>query len=105
MWVNAESHVYHREGSRFYGTTKKGKYVSEADAIKEGDRAAARDNRSNCKLEIAAVDDSGNNGQKLLCLPGLAAGSLAAETLQERRKQGSQTLLMVCVGVHFSRWR
>jgi hypothetical protein len=41
VWVNTETHVYHKEGSRFYGTTKKGKYVSEADAIKEGDRAAA----------------------------------------------------------------
>ena len=38
VWVNTETHVYHKEGSRFYGTTKKGKYVSEADAIKEGDR-------------------------------------------------------------------
>jgi hypothetical protein len=42
VWVNTETHVYHKEGSRFYGATKKGKYVSEADAIKEGDRAAAR---------------------------------------------------------------
>jgi hypothetical protein len=42
VWVNTETHVYHKERSRFYGTTKKGKYVSEADAIKEGDRAAAR---------------------------------------------------------------
>ncbi|HZR06862.1 MAG TPA: hypothetical protein VFA61_13630 [Candidatus Udaeobacter sp.] len=42
VWVNTESHVYHREGSRFYGTTKKGKYMTEADAIKEGDRAAGK---------------------------------------------------------------
>jgi hypothetical protein len=42
VWVNTETHVYHKEGSLFYGTTKKGKYVSEADAIKEGDRAAAK---------------------------------------------------------------
>jgi hypothetical protein len=42
VWVNTETHVYHKEGSRFYGTTKKGKYVSEADAIKEGDSAAAK---------------------------------------------------------------
>ena len=42
VWVNTETHVYHKEGSRFYGKTKKGKYVSEADAIKEGDRAAAQ---------------------------------------------------------------
>ena len=39
-WVNTESHIYHKEGSRFYGKTKKGKYVSEADAIKEGDKAS-----------------------------------------------------------------
>jgi hypothetical protein len=43
VWVNTATHVYHTEGSRFYGTTKKGKYVSEADAIKEGDRAAAKE--------------------------------------------------------------
>jgi hypothetical protein len=42
VWVNTETHVYHKEGSRFYGKTKKGKYVSEADAIKEGDREAAK---------------------------------------------------------------
>jgi hypothetical protein len=41
VWVNTETHVYHKEGSRFYGTTKKGKYVSEADAIKEGDTAGS----------------------------------------------------------------
>jgi hypothetical protein len=40
VWVNTETHVYHKEGSRFYGTTKKGKYMTEAEAAKEGDRAA-----------------------------------------------------------------
>jgi hypothetical protein len=40
VWVNTETHVYHREGSRFYGTTQKGKYMTEADAIKEGNKAA-----------------------------------------------------------------
>jgi hypothetical protein len=42
VWVNTETHVYHREGSRFYGTTKKGKYMTEAEAMKEGARAAAK---------------------------------------------------------------
>jgi hypothetical protein len=42
VWVNTETHVYHREGSHFYGTTKKGKYMTEAEAIKEGDRAAGK---------------------------------------------------------------
>jgi hypothetical protein len=40
VWVNTETHVYHKEGSRFYGTTKKGKYMTEAEAIKEGHKAA-----------------------------------------------------------------
>ncbi len=38
VWVNTETHVYHKEGSRFYGTTKKGTYMTEAAAIKEGDK-------------------------------------------------------------------
>src|SRR5262249_38111925 len=42
VWVNTATHIYHREGSRFYGTTKKGKYMTEAEAIKEGDKAAAK---------------------------------------------------------------
>jgi hypothetical protein len=40
VWVNTETHVYHKEGSRFYGTTKKGKYMTEDEAMKEGARAA-----------------------------------------------------------------
>ena len=40
VWINTETHVYHKEGSRFYGTTKKGKYTTEAEAIKEGNKAA-----------------------------------------------------------------
>ena len=40
VWVNTEKHVYHRAGSRFYGTTKKGKYLTEREAILMGNRAA-----------------------------------------------------------------
>jgi hypothetical protein len=40
VWVNTEKHVYHREGSRFYGTTKKGKYITEREAIQTGNKAA-----------------------------------------------------------------
>ena len=43
VWVNTETHVYHKEGTRFYGKTKKGKYVTEPEAIKEGDKAAKRE--------------------------------------------------------------
>ena len=40
VWVNSETHVYHKEGSKWYGRTKNGKYESEQDAIKEGAHAA-----------------------------------------------------------------
>jgi hypothetical protein len=43
VWVNTDSHIYHKEGSRFYGKTKKGKYMTEQEAVKEGDRAAAKE--------------------------------------------------------------
>jgi hypothetical protein len=39
VWVNTETHVYYKEGSRLYGTTKNGKYMSEAEAVKEGNKA------------------------------------------------------------------
>jgi len=41
VWVNTETHMYHREGSRFYGTTKKGKYMTEAEAVKAGNKPGA----------------------------------------------------------------
>ena len=40
VWVNTDSKVFHREGDRWYGKTKQGKYMTEADALKEGYRPA-----------------------------------------------------------------
>lgn len=40
VWVNLDSKVYHREGDPWYGKTKHGKYMTEAEAQKAGYRAA-----------------------------------------------------------------
>ena len=40
VWVNLDSGVYHKEGTRWYGRTKNGKFMNETDAIKAGYRAA-----------------------------------------------------------------
>lgn len=40
VWVNAATQVYHCPGSRHYGTTAEGEYMSEAAARGGGNRAA-----------------------------------------------------------------
>lgn len=36
VWVNLDTKVFHREGDRYYGKTKNGKFMTEADAAKAG---------------------------------------------------------------------
>jgi hypothetical protein len=40
VWVNLSTKVFHREGDRYYGNTKSGKFMTEADAVKAGYREA-----------------------------------------------------------------
>jgi DNA uptake protein ComE-like DNA-binding protein len=40
VWVNLDTKIYHREGDRWYGRTVHGKYMTEAEAIREGDRVS-----------------------------------------------------------------
>lgn len=42
VWANVESGVYHVEGGPFYGKTRKGEWMSEAEAVKAGFRKARR---------------------------------------------------------------
>lgn len=40
VWVNEKSKAYHCEGSKFYGKTKQGAYMTESDAKTQGDHSA-----------------------------------------------------------------
>jgi hypothetical protein len=43
VWVSTASGVYHKPGSRYYGKTKQGKYMTEADTKKAGYHATAKE--------------------------------------------------------------
>ena len=40
VWVNTRSHFYHCQGTRYYGNTAAGTFMSEGDAVKAGNRPA-----------------------------------------------------------------
>lgn len=42
VWVNKESKVFHREGSRYFGNTKSGEFLKESDAVAQGYREAGK---------------------------------------------------------------
>lgn len=41
VWVNTSSSVYHCPGTRYYGATKRGEYMSQSAAQKAGHRPAS----------------------------------------------------------------
>jgi hypothetical protein len=42
VWVNTDSGIFHKEGDRWYGKTKQGEFMTEADALKKGYREAKK---------------------------------------------------------------
>jgi Helix-hairpin-helix motif len=46
VWVNPKSKIYHVEGDRYYGKTKNGQWMTEADAIKAGYRKSKQHARN-----------------------------------------------------------
>lgn len=56
VWVNLKSHVYHSSGSRWYGKTAAGKFMTEADAKSIGGHASGT--KLNLDLpKVAAVKE------------------------------------------------
>ena len=54
VWVNLSSKIYHKEG-KFYGKTKRGKFMSEDDAKKAGYREAKTETASKTNSKAAAT--------------------------------------------------
>jgi len=42
VWVNTDSSIYYKPGTLWYGKTKQGKYMTEADTVKAGYKASGK---------------------------------------------------------------
>ena len=54
VWVNTSTKVYHKDG-QFYGNTKRGRFMAEADAQKAGFKAAQESGTTTKKAAKSAT--------------------------------------------------
>lgn len=64
VWVNTTTKIYHKEGDAWYGKTKTGKFMTEADAIAAGYHESKQDKKKDAASDAKDDSKSTNDSSK-----------------------------------------
>jgi len=98
VWVNSSSRVYHCPGTRYYGSTARGEYITEADAIAQGHRPAYG---RTCSVPDAPMPPSASTSPRNVAPPTAAEPATSTAITNVRVWVNTSSKVYHCPGTRY----